>query len=264
MRKKTTVGLAVVLSWMCAGMVEAQEDTIITDRPDLTESTAVVGKNRFQIETSFLYERNDEGPDEEGYFTPTLLRYGIMEEVEARLETDLFSHLSQETALGERNTTGYSPLTFGLKAHLLKASGSFLGPETSVLLNVGTPTGSSDFASDDVTGDIKLLFDWEPAEDWSVGANVGMAYDVDDNDDGFLSGIATVALGHAWTDNFGTFWELAYQGPASSEDDHDLIFDTGVTYLLNPNAQVDFAVGTGLAGDTTPDVFVTAGISLRF
>jgi hypothetical protein len=91
-----------------------------------------------------------------------------------------------------------------------------------------------------------------------------MAYDVDDSGDAFFAGNATVALGHDWTDKLGSFWEVAYQGPASSANEHELIFDTGVTYLLNPGTQVDLAIGTGLAGDTGPDIFITAGLSMRF
>lgn len=242
----------------------AQDDSIITDRPDLTESTAVVGKNRFQIETSFLYERATEGLDEEGYFTPTLLRYGITDELELRLETDLLSHTSVETGLGDANTSGYSPLSFGMKYFWLDADQSVLSSDTSVLVNVGTPTGSSVFSTDDVTGEIKLLLDWELAETWGLGINAGLIYDVDDFGDEFFAGTATVALGHDWTGRFSSFWEVAYQGPTSSQNEHELLVDTGVTYLLNPDAQVDFAIGTGQAGDTGPDVFFTAGISLRF
>lgn len=262
--KSANIVFFVVIGLLSIHAAIAQDGSIITDRPDLTESTAVVGKNRFQIETSFLYERSTEGLDEEGYFTPTLLRYGLTDDLEIRLETDLFSHSSAETLLGDQNTSGYSPLSFGLKYFLFDVDQSFFASDTSVLVNVGTPTGSSTFASDDVTGEIKLLLDWELTDTWGVGANAGVVYDVDDSGDGFIAGTATLALGHDWTDRFGSFWEVAYQGPASSRDEHELIFDTGITYLLNPDAQIDLAIGTGLAGDTGPDVFVTAGLSLRF
>lgn len=44
---------------MAAGVhAQEQEDTIQTDRPDFVESSNVVGKGRFQIETSIAYERD--------------------------------------------------------------------------------------------------------------------------------------------------------------------------------------------------------------
>ncbi|WP_366945977.1 transporter [Polaromonas sp.] len=43
-----------------------------------------------------------------------------------------------------------------------------------------------------------------------------------------------------------------------------VILDAGLGYLLAPNVQLDFSVGKGVRGNTSPRAFVSAGISTRF
>ena len=43
-----------------------------------------------------------------------------------------------------------------------------------------------------------------------------------------------------------------------------MIVDTGIAYLLRPNVQLDFSVGTGVLGRGAPHPFLGAGISVRF
>lgn len=67
---------AVLAVASIAAHAEAEEP-IKTDRPDFVESSDVVGKGRFQVETSFAFERNkDAGVRDRTTTTPTLLRFG--------------------------------------------------------------------------------------------------------------------------------------------------------------------------------------------
>ncbi len=57
------------------GAHAADDDTIATDRPDFVESSNVVGKGRFQVETSIGMDRSKSaGVRERTWATPTLLR----------------------------------------------------------------------------------------------------------------------------------------------------------------------------------------------
>lgn len=239
-------------------------DTISTDRPDLTEGSSVVGAGRFQIETSGLYEVDKEGADTEQFLTPTLLRLGATEKLELRMESDGFSHLTTEGPTSDEHTAGYSPISLGMKYRLHDEGKRWSEPALSLLGNVTPPSGSGAFALDKTAGEARLLMDWTLTEKWGLGANLGVGRDIDDENDGFIFGIATLALARSWTDRLGTFWEIVYQAPESSEDDHAFLADTGVTYLITNNAQFDVAVGSGVTGEQVPDFFVTSGISLRF
>jgi hypothetical protein len=49
---------AVLLCTTSLDLACAAENGILTDRPDVVESSEVVGKGRFQVETSVAYERD--------------------------------------------------------------------------------------------------------------------------------------------------------------------------------------------------------------
>src|SRR5688500_18183445 len=89
-RKSADVIAALAL---CAGCLNyawaAEEDRIVTYRPDVVESSDVVGKGCFQIETSIDYERDKQtGLKTRTLRTPALFRLGISESLELRAETD--------------------------------------------------------------------------------------------------------------------------------------------------------------------------------
>ena len=59
---------------LCLVHTVRAEEPISTDRPDFVESSDVVGKGRFQLETGFSSERNKaDGVKERLTTTPTLL-----------------------------------------------------------------------------------------------------------------------------------------------------------------------------------------------
>jgi hypothetical protein len=65
---------AIVLGAALAGQVKAEDD-IVTDRPDVSESSEVVGKGLLQVETSVVSLRDDlAGTRLHVLNTPTLLR----------------------------------------------------------------------------------------------------------------------------------------------------------------------------------------------
>ncbi len=107
---------AIALS---ASAVVHAEDSIATDRPDVVESSEVVGKGRFQIETSFAAEREAKNsPRTRTYSTPTLLRIGVSENVELRMETDGLMRMSTWDADEKTTKEGINDIAFGLKWHV--------------------------------------------------------------------------------------------------------------------------------------------------
>ncbi len=257
-------GLVGLVALVQSSHGQMPSDTIATDRPDLTEGSSVVKAGRFQIETSALFEVDEEGTDTEQLLTPTLLRYGVSEGIELRMESDGFSRVTTNGPTSDEETAGYSPIDLGVKYRLRQEGKSWSKPALSFLGNVTVPSGSGAFGLDRGAGEARFLMDWTLTEKWGLGANLGAGRDVDDENDSYIFGIATLALAREWTDRLGTFWEIVYQGPESSEDDHAFLVDTGVTYLFNKDIQFDVAVGSGVTGEQVPDLFVTSGISLRF
>ena len=70
--------------------------------------------------------------------------------------------------------------------------------------------------------------------------------------------VYSLALGFTVTDKTSLFIEP--YGDLIEFDDLMANLDAGITYLLNPNLQLDFAFGTGMNHSMN---FITAGISWR-
>jgi hypothetical protein len=122
MSRPVPICLAVLLSCAAApALAQEKQEPLVSDRPDLVETSEVVGKGRFQIETGVLVER-ERSADERGrtYTTPTLLRVGLSDTVELRLESEgrTIEH-SRDKASGERSTiAGYADTSIGFSWHV--------------------------------------------------------------------------------------------------------------------------------------------------
>ena len=65
------------------GVARAQSPDMVTDRPDQTESAAVVPRGLLQVETGYLFARDG---DVDGYAVPgTLFRIGLGGRLELRI-----------------------------------------------------------------------------------------------------------------------------------------------------------------------------------
>jgi hypothetical protein len=71
--------------------------------------------------------------------------------------------------------------------------------------------------------------------------------------------LTTANFEYEWTETFGTFYEVVYQ---FGRDDIVLL-DTGFTYLLNKNVQLDGAVNFGVT-PAAPRIIPFIGITMRF
>src|SRR5215217_7939417 len=88
--------LTTVLLVLVSGSVFAQqqpEETIVADRPGLADGSATVGRGVAQLETGLTAA--DEG--DQTLTLPTLLRFGLSERLELRIESDVAGRTSGTT-----------------------------------------------------------------------------------------------------------------------------------------------------------------------
>ncbi|HEX3580294.1 MAG TPA: transporter [Thermoanaerobaculia bacterium] len=116
----------------------ADDDLINPDRPGIADGSQTVGRGTFQIETGIDREQGDNA-------FPTLLRYGISKNFEARVESD--------SALTH-------PL-LGFKFHFADT------PSLGVIVRAG----------EHHEGDVRLAADINLGEKWSLNPNVGINRD---------------------------------------------------------------------------------------
>jgi len=255
--------VAVLL--MLPAFAIAAEDEIATDRPDFVESSNVVGKGRFQIETSFAADRNKaDGIKDKAYSTPTLLRYGVSEDWEVRLETDgRIRATTTDIASGTRSTeSGYGDLSLGVKWHVADENGS--SPSMGLLAHVDLDTGSAPFRARGKGASLRMVAEWELPNDFSLGMMPGIASQVNDDGGRYTSGIFGIVIGKGWTDEFRSFVEYSSEQIAHGRDGGTVSsLNAGVAYLLTNTVQLDTALSRGL-NSRTPDWSWTVGLSMKF
>src|SRR5690348_15514488 len=91
MTKRRLLSLSTVILCLlaAAGARAGDDEPISSDRPSVAESAQVVGKGRVQLETGPQWERQrDDALHTRTLSTPTLLRFGLGETSELRIETD--------------------------------------------------------------------------------------------------------------------------------------------------------------------------------
>lgn len=256
-RIPTTIISAALAAALLPLAAHAEEEPMATDRPDVVESSNVVGKGRFQIETSFASESNKvAGVKTTTRMTPTLLRYGITENTELRLETDGF--------LREGDERGFADVSLGLKWHTHDGDDASGKPSVGWLFHADLDSGSSAFRGHGVRPSVRMVAEWELPQDWSLGVMPGLLRDTNDAGEHYVAGSLAVVLGKSWTDKFRTFVEVAGHQLTSAKNGGSVVtYDVGMAYLITPTMQVDTAVSIG-ANQYSPDRQWTVGFSIKF
>ncbi len=261
---------SVILSSTLLAVASARADQpsdLVTDRPDQTESSVVVGKGFTQLETGWTFTRDDEdGRHLDVHEVPgTLLRVGLSERVELRIGWSGFVDAEASFGRSEVNIDGLGDGELGAKIFLGEERGR--RPEMAILVGTSVPIGDDEFTSDRFDPNVRLAFAHTLSDRVSLGYNVGMSLESGPGADGATSTLSTafytVALGLGLTDKLGAFVELFGDIPMSASGGPANSFDGGFTYLVKDNVQLDLAGGLGLS-DAAADWFVGLGVSVRF
>lgn len=259
--------IAVAMALCCLSPARADEG-IATDRPDFVESSQVVGPGRFQMEWGLARERSEDGSGARLRVdsTPMLLRLGVSDALELRIETDGYLRSRSEDAAPSRVTRerGFADTSLGIKWHMQDGDEATGRPAVAWLLHLDVDTGSAAFRGDGLRPSLRVVGEWELDDAMSVGAMGGLAVDRHRDSGRFAAGILAVTVGRSWTDRFRSFVELAGRQLASSRHGGSVVsFDVGTAYLLSPSVQIDAVVSRGIT-HTSPDWEFGAGLSIKF
>ena len=254
-----TATLLAALS-LCTAAVHAQ-DSIEADRPDFVESSKVVGKGRVQIETSALVERDrNEDGRERTLSTPTLLRIGVADTLELRVETEgrMIRHLGGE---GERTTeAGYGDSALGLSWHAMDGAGSL--PSVGVHLAAEFASGSRAFRGEGARPSLRVAGEWELPNELTLGVMPGIGADRDETGR-YRYGMLGIVLEKEFGERLRGLVEVAL--PRIARGRHggtEASVDVGAAWLLSKDIQFDAMLSRGL-NSRTPDIAFTIGLSIR-
>ncbi|HCQ13136.1 transporter, partial [Flavobacterium sp.] len=225
-------------------------EPIQADRPDQTETPAIVPKGMFQVETGFTFQKND--AISKSFSLPTTLwKYGVNENFELRLITEF---LSEE--INNEKISGLSPIYVGFKVKLAEEKGIF--PKTSFIAHIGLPnTASTRYKTDYFAPEFRFTMQHTLSEKFSLSYNLGSEWDGFSAEPIFLY---TLTTGYAITPKIGSYIEVYGFAPQNDKANHNL--DGGITYLINNNFMVDLSSSFGIT-DNAPDHYIAFGFSFR-
>ena len=227
------------------------QDEIDTDRPDQTESPVTVNKSVLQIEHGFSIERDN---SISVFGSSTLLRYGLLKNIELRLETDIAYTPSTNFSAA---TTELQPIAVGTKISLWKEKKWI--PKTSLLIHVGIPfLAARSFKNFNAQPEIKLAFQNNLSQTISWGYNVGAEWDGETSNPAYIytfsNGINLSKKIYGFVEIFGSFKK-------NESPQHNL--DAGLSLLVNNNCKVDISSAAGITR-SAPDWSIAIGASIRF
>ncbi len=259
--KKVLLVTGLILSAVIHAQTSDNDDTdgaLITDRPDATESPSLVRKGYLQIETGGFYTESEEDGLEikETTFNTTLLRYGLLDNLELRLGLDYrttsFEFNGNDVG---GDLKGTSPLLLGAKIGIAPENGWM--PQMALLGHLSLPfTASSDYKPENTAMDFRFAFNHTLSDRSGIAYNLGARLDADDPE---LKYLYTVSYGYGISDRIGTYIEIYGDFPEGSSANH--LWDAGFTYLANDDLQFDVTFGSGLADGQ--NLLLSAGLSYR-
>ncbi|MDG5490572.1 transporter [Psychroserpens sp. SPM9] len=233
-------------------------EALVTDRPDATEASSTVGKGILQIETGGLYESFEANSTKQEAYTynTTLIRYGILDNLELRLGWDFVEGVTKVNGHKLANvSSGLSPLLLGVKIDIAKEDNGM--PEIALIGHVFPLfTAAQDYRPETTGVDFRFSLSHTLSEKSSLGYNIGAEWG---NDSPEAAAIYTLAYGYSITDKFGMYAELYGDLPEDSSANH--YWDAGFTYLVSNDLQLDAYFGTSITKGQ--DLLVGLGASFR-
>ena len=249
-----------------AAIVRGQDydDALVTDRPDFTEASSVVGYRRLQIEGGYTYahDKSDGIATDEHVLPELLMRYGLSDCVELRIGWVGYVSVTEtvQATSTATNSSGGTGLDLGFKVKCTDQQGWM--PESAVIFGVTAPIGDPEIDSDRVGASAVGAYSWE-LNDWlSIGGNTGF-FSVPSDGDYFNLFAQSIAAGISLTDRLGMYQEwimLVFDDAADSPTQH--IYNGGFTFLVTPDLQLDWRAGIGL-NEAADDFFTGVGFAVR-
>lgn len=189
-------------------------------------------------------------------FFPTLFRVGLSKRFEARVEGDTYTTIADH----DLHEQGLTPVSIGFKS-LLSAPGRD-GVAAGIIANVTPAWGTGQFASEDVSADVRLVVDWPLSDRWSLNPNAGVAW-TDGELGAFIPALLAVTLSYQPRPGMEWFVDTAAEIPEAEQGTASVVIDAGLAFIRRKNWQFDFSAGTRVHGDTGPNPFIGAGVSWR-
>ena len=228
-----------------------QEAEIVTDRPDVTESSFVVPVGALQFENGFAWTANHGAESVD--FSQTLIRLGILDKTEFRIVVPDYIHNLGSIPI----QSGFEDSAIGLKQQLGPMAG---GVDLSVIVALSVPSGATGVSSGGYDPFIKFPWSKDLEHGWSIGGMQSLFWNTDGRK---RNGVwePTLYLEKQILKPLDAFVEFA--GDYARRGGSRQLAHFGAAFRLNTTSQVDFHFGFGINRET-PAQFFAGGYSVRF
>ncbi|RRD59109.1 transporter [Tannerella forsythia] len=222
--------------FISANSAIAQVESINTDRPDQSDGVYTIPKNTFQLENGITIAKQT-------VINNLMLRYGLTPSTEIRLLLDVGKEFENK---------GLLPVSLSFKQRIIEQK-EIIPAMTLVGYVAFEQLASKDFKGNKLPFEIKMAFENEINDKFSIGYNLGTSNQFKDLN-------LSAALGYNIIDKISTFVEY-FSTLSKNGNEHNI--DAGILYIINPKLQIDIAYAQPLHGlDNKP--FSTIGISYSF
>jgi len=226
------------------------KDEIITDRPDVTNSSLVVPAGSLQIENGVNFSARDGGRFVDG--TNTRLRAGIANCLEVLVDVPTYF----ANVRGPEGS-GFSDVAPALKWQISPIPGKV---DLSAVFGVALPTGSAGIAGRGAQPYVQFPWSWELRSGWGL-SGMFTEFIRSSEPTSKLITEATFVIEKKVTERASLFVEYVGDYPANGSPAQ--LLNSGGVYRLTPTQQVDFHVAVGL-NHNAPSYIVGVGYSVRF
>lgn len=226
-----------------------------TDFSDFPNSAEVVPVGQFYLSLGWNYVAS-RGPQITNNFVPFAFRFGIVDDFELRM---IGAGLTQEDG-PDYNETGFSPLSFGFKWHLLDQQDERYFPAVGLEVDVATRLASGLFDPGHTVPEVSFNFDQPLPGNWSFGWNAGFTWEVGDDGDQFTQWNLPWSLVYAVNDNFEMYWQGQLNLPAGSGVQEELLTGIGGSIYLGNQWEIWGNYNWGVTGQSDFR-FILAGLT---
>ena len=254
-----TAGIAALVALTSVTAAFAQDPReLVTDRPDFTESSEVVGRGAIQIETGFTLESDRAGAvRSRAITTPAILaRFGVGSRVEVRVGGDGYLR-GWTTSPASPAVSGYSDVEVGAKVKWLDADGF----DMSVIPALSVPTNDDHYSSGTFDTTVKVTWAADLPRAFGLSGNLNVARR-GDQVGRFSQGAFSASLAHALAGPWGGYVEGYVFTPPPREVGAAWTVNGGVTRAIGADMQLDLEIGRGVNRAAT-DWFVGVGFVVR-
>jgi hypothetical protein len=225
-------------------------EEIVTDRPDVTNSSIVVPVGSLQSENGINLTSQNGGRTIDG--TNSRWRLGIAPCLEVLV--DLPTYFSNAKSPG---STGFSDVAPAVKWQISPVPGKV---DLSMTVGIALPTGTAAIAGRGAQPYVQFPWSWELRDGWGLSGMFTEFFRPDDITSRRMTE-TTFVIEKKLTDRASVFTE--YVGDYSDGANPIQLLNSGVLYRLTPLQQFDFHFAAGLNHHSASYV-VGLGYSVRF